>query len=386
MRRALLALVRRAAGVPTVEARIADLEVRLGRAIAESAAGVRADVSLVVTDQNRDVVRRQALSFQQQVDELAAVVQRGLAADAERSAAQAEAVKLHAQRHAEQLNAHALGLIEERLAAMRVRLDASRSTGAPGTTTGAANDAVSGVSGGGPSPLPDDLYLLLEERFRGGSDEITRRQKEYLGVVAPSVSGEHPAVDLGPGRGEWLRLLAQEGLPCFGVDTNTVFVEQAREAGLDVRQADLVSFLVGAADDSFGAVTLLQVVEHLPLGTVLDVFRHALRTLAPGGVLVVETPNSTNLRVGASTFWLDPTHVRPIHPALLEFLADEVGFASTEILFRNRLGPAAELPPGTDAALADVIGALVEAVDGPGDVVLVARKSPGPARDADALA
>jgi hypothetical protein len=49
--------------------------------------------------------------------------------------------------------------------------------------------------------------------------------------------------------------------------------------------------------------------------------------LQPGGLLIMETPNPENLVVGANTFYLDPSHERPIPPPLLAFAAEHAGFA-----------------------------------------------------------
>ena len=43
----------------------------------------------------------------------------------------------------------------------------------------------------------------------------------------------------------------------------------------------------------------------------------ALVALQPGGLLIFETPNPTNVNVGASSFYLDPTHLKPLHPQFL---------------------------------------------------------------------
>ncbi|MGZ6792124.1 MAG: hypothetical protein ACXVFV_04160, partial [Mycobacteriales bacterium] len=49
------------------------------------------------------------------------------------------------------------------------------------------------------------------------------------------------------------------------------------------------------------------------------------------------TPNPANLSVGACTFWLDPTHLRPLPHELLSFLVASRGFADVETrpLFRG---------------------------------------------------
>jgi len=112
-------------------------------------------------------------------------------------------------------------------------------------------------------------------------------------------------------------------------------------------------------------ITMFQVVEHLPFPVLVDVLRECARVLRPGGVLVAETPNSTNLQVAASTFWLDPTHQRPLHPDLLKFLAVECGFVKVDGWFLHDLGDA---HPHVDP----VVERLRQLVDGPGDFSLLA--------------
>jgi len=44
--------------------------------------------------------------------------------------------------------------------------------------------------------------------------------------------------------------------------------------------------------------------------------------------------NPQSLYVFARSFYLDPTHVRPVHPAYLEFLFREAGFETVELDWR----------------------------------------------------
>jgi SAM-dependent methyltransferase len=237
-------------------------------------------------------------------------------------------------------------------------------------------------AGQSPAPAVDPgLYAALEEQFRGEPQMIEERQRVYLPHLAGVVDAEHPVLDLGCGRGEWLRILAEQGLPARGVDSSPVFVAECTEAGLDVVEGDLVAHLTAQPPGSLGAITLFQVVEHLPFGVLVATLSAAAGALRPGGVLIAETPNATNLAVGASSFWIDPTHERPLHPEVLVFLAHQCGFDSTERLFVNRLGPPVPDVSGLGPPAADLLVRLTELVDGPGDFALVART---PARGADA--
>jgi O-antigen chain-terminating methyltransferase len=58
----------------------------------------------------------------------------------------------------------------------------------------------------------------------------------------------------------------------------------------------------------------------------------ALRALKPGGMIIFETPNPSNVMVGADSFYIDPTHDHPIPSALLEFLVSVRGFTDAHVV------------------------------------------------------
>lgn len=214
--------------------------------------------------------------------------------------------------------------------------------------------------------VSDSLYAAIEDRFRGSADVIAQRQSRYLPHLS-EVNANHPVLDLGCGRGEWLGLLSEHGLAAVGVDSNEVFVSQCRAHGFTVRHGDLLAELHATDNESLGAVSMFQVAEHLPLGYLENVLTEAHRVLRTGGILIVEIPNIETLRVGAATFWIDPTHHRPIFPEFLVLLVERAGFTSVE---RDVSTPLAETPAGLD----DVTRQLWERVNGPGDFAVIARK------------
>ena len=78
--------------------------------------------------------------------------------------------------------------------------------------------------------------------------------------------------------------------------------------------------------------------------------------MRPGGLVFVETVNPQSLYVFAHALFLDPTHVRPAHPAYLAFLFREAGFISVDIEWRS--------PPPAEDVLETITG------DTPGAPVL----------------
>lgn len=222
------------------------------------------------------------------------------------------------------------------------------------------------------NPISDALYVALEDHFRGDPAVIESRQSVYVDIVSGCVNREHPLLDVGCGRGEWLRSLARSGIAARGIDSNVASVAECRESGLNVEHADLVEFLRGSADASFGALTFFQVMEHLPFPVLVEVFRECRRVLTSGGVLIAEIPNTKNLRVGAGTFWIDPTHQNPLFPDLLLFLARESGFRACEEKYLNPLMPPPDLSD-IPQSLRPRLEAIFDAIDGPADFALIAR-------------
>jgi O-antigen chain-terminating methyltransferase len=201
--------------------------------------------------------------------------------------------------------------------------------------------APTGEPAAGPpaAEIPPAVYSLFEERFRGAPEKIAENQRFYLSFLR---GARGPVLDAGCGRGEFLRLLAQERIEAIGVESNPVSVRLCRDAGLTVEEADAVAFLAGRPDASLGGVVAFQVVEHWPAARTFSFLSEARRALKPGGVLIAETVNTDSLSA-LRAFFLDPTHVRPVPPAALVFLAEAAGFADAAIEYRAPVSPSDRL-------------------------------------------
>jgi O-antigen chain-terminating methyltransferase len=211
-------------------------------------------------------------------------------------------------------------------------------------------------------------YREFEDQFRGARDDVRRRQESYLPLLlerleraATTDARRRPAVlDVGCGRGEFLELLRDAGIPARGIDVNEVMVEECRRRGLDVERAEALTHLRGLPDASMDAVVCFQVVEHLSVTELVELLRLCRQKLRDGGVAIWETVNPLNVVVSASTFYLDPTHERQLHPLLLQFLARIAGFASAEIRFVTPVPDGLKLQevPG-NAPAAEILNANV---------------------------
>ena len=105
------------------------------------------------------------------------------------------------------------------------------------------------------------------------------------------------------------------------------FVQACQQQGLQVQKAEAITWLQDQPNQSFLGLSGFHIAEHLSFQDLQILFQEAIRVLVPGGLLILETPNPENLLVGASYFYLDPTHQRPLPRQLLTFMAEHAGFA-----------------------------------------------------------
>lgn len=179
--------------------------------------------------------------------------------------------------------------------------------------------------------LLDPLYASFEDQFRGEREEVKSRLRVYLPILK-SAAVTADALDIGCGRGEWLELLKNDEVQGRGVDHNRVFIEQCRQIGLDVVEADALAYLRSLPEKSLNVITSFHLVEHLAFEELIRLLDEMVRTLRSGGVLILETPNPENFMVGSHNFYADPTHRNPIPAPTLKFLLESRGLGRIEVM------------------------------------------------------
>ena len=86
----------------------------------------------------------------------------------------------------------------------------------------------------------------------------------------------------------------------------------------------------------------------------------------------METPNPQNLLVATHNFYLDPTHIKPIPPALLGFATAQLGFVRVETRFLDRTESSVD--QGEEAKLEMLPEALRHALSAAADYAVFAYK------------
>jgi O-antigen chain-terminating methyltransferase len=207
-------------------------------------------------------------------------------------------------------------------------------------------------------------YAGFEDLFRGDEAAIRTRQAQYLEFFR----GRANVVDLGCGRGEFLELLRDHNIPASGVELNRDQFLLCLEKGLAVVQQDLFTFLEAAPDASLGGIFSAQVIEHFNANDQLRYVELAHKKVAPGSPVIFETINAQCIYAVVHNFFLDPTHIRLIHPETLKFAMESTGFRNVELRFSS---PAIQLhiPPLTCEGSQEHLAKFNQAMAGLNDLL-----------------
>lgn len=327
---------------------------------------------------HEDLDERANATMQRVIEEKQAELARDLSEMREQTRAlreECEALRAHQERWRD-VSPHSLvsavnegrrGLIDlqRKLMTLAVSSPAPGAAGAQGASEAAAS-------------VLDAEYTSFEDTFRGTRDDIKKRAEHYLDHLA--AAGVTPSsglvVDLGCGRGEWLELLRERGYQARGVDMNPVMLDDSMAHGLDVVEADALTYLRSLPDASAAAITSMHLVEHLPQTILIQLLDEAMRVLKPGGLLALETPNPENITVGTCWFYMDPTHRNPIPPALLQWTVANRGYSDATIhRLKEHRGVSQLEPVAADQPNAAQINEMIGWFTAAPDYAIVARKA-----------
>lgn len=200
------------------------------------------------------------------------------------------------------------------------------------------------------------FYIAFENKFRGSRADIKQRQAYYLPYIKEVISNQNDEVlDVGCGRGEWLELLKENNILAKGVDLNSLMIDETLSLGLDAKVQDAIAYLKSLEDETLSVISGFHIVEHLPFEVLVTLFDESLRVLKSKGMIIFETPNPENIFVGSCSFYTDPTHINPLPPTTLQFLAQNRGFKDVQI---HRLHPV-KSPVYPNIEKADDINTLI---------------------------
>lgn len=188
----------------------------------------------------------------------------------------------------------------------------------------------------------DEVYL----RGRGVQSAWHHLKFDYLRRMMPKNYSNH--LDIGCGPGTFIGTLPAERRS-LGIDIATSQVQYAQEH----YQTEFHTFAqenvleeLSFDEGSFDVVTIIELIEHLPMSELDSLFSIAAHVLSPGGLLLVTTPNYGSLwpvlekvvnHLGEVTY--EDQHISLFKRASLSALLERTGFEAPTVTTFHGVAP-----------------------------------------------
>jgi SAM-dependent methyltransferase len=159
--------------------------------------------------------------------------------------------------------------------------------------------------------------LFFTPDFLAGSGQLYSRLEKFdwyymsekweYNVALADLKGCHKVLEVGCGRGSFLRLGRQAGFQIDGLEQNKSAIEEASRLGLHMVDATIEE-VAAQSSSTYDAVCSFQVLEHVANpGTFLDA---CCRLLRPGGRLLFGVPNADSfIRYEFNILDMPPHHM-----------------------------------------------------------------------------
>jgi SAM-dependent methyltransferase len=168
--------------------------------------------------------------------------------------------------------------------------------------------------------------ILDRMKLRGIRNRLGRNPRTYL--------------DVGCGDGRYMRQFADSGMPrenIYGIDLPSTALPKLRDAGFNVwegRVEDCTMIAPGSLD----LITMFHVIEHVE--DPIAVMRKFAEWLAPGGILAMETPNTSSIdrRLFSSGWWGGfhiPRHWILFNAKSMVRAIEKVGLEQTGLVYQT---------------------------------------------------
>lgn len=163
------------------------------------------------------------------------------------------------------------------------------------------------------------------------SKKITARLDQEIWQIL-GLSNDKSVLEIGCGTGLVLHYLKSKGVQdLLGLDLDPALASVVPEDVRDHFIAGDVFTVLGDSDRQFDAVLLMDVVEHFAPKDAVALLRLIDRHLAPGGKILLKTPNAAS-PWGLSYQFGDLTHCTPFCPSSMRQLALAAGFVCKSCL------------------------------------------------------
>ena len=150
-------------------------------------------------------------------------------------------------------------------------------------------------------------------------------------LIEKYYKGSGKILDLGCGRGDYLKVFRELGLHSYGTDISPEAPKFAND--IPVAVADLENDELPYTETKFDFIFSKSVIEHMK--EPMKLLEYSNQQLREGGTAIILTPSWEHNYKGA--FYIDHTHVTPFTRASLEDALKMAGFQNVEVHYFYQL-------------------------------------------------
>lgn len=192
--------------------------------------------------------------------------------------------------------------------------------------------------------MSDYDYSLHYRFWHDNSSKHAEEMRNWnLNLLGPLIDDSRGiALDIGCGMGFTMMTLSEMGFAeVVGIDRDKSQIAEAKQRGARVFQTlNTVEWLT-ASKQRFDLITMLDVLEHIPVDEQLAHLRAVKTALSPSGMLIVTVPNA-NSPIASRYRYIDFTHHTSFTEHSLRFVLLNAGFTRVDLVPED---PLSKRPP-----------------------------------------
>jgi len=169
----------------------------------------------------------------------------------------------------------------------------------------------------------ENYLAVTYSEARAPKSSYPQKLIEYL-VDRFAIKKDSKLLEIGCGRGDFLKEFSNAGLDCYGIDREPSAIEYSKE--LNIKICDISNEAIPFPDEYFDVVYHKSLIEHLY--DPENLMRESFRTLKKGGKIIILTPDWVSQM---KNFYEDITHCRPYDTAALNDALSIYGFKNISV-------------------------------------------------------
>jgi 2-polyprenyl-3-methyl-5-hydroxy-6-metoxy-1,4-benzoquinol methylase len=183
-----------------------------------------------------------------------------------------------------------------------------------------------------PDAVTTDLRQAVLDRYirDGGLGTFSQvklaTHAHNLLPLVRDVPRDVPVLEIGPGLGELLECLRRAHFrQVEACDMSPEVIDECRRRGFGVHRIDSIPDFLHTQPGFYGAVFMIDVLEHLTKSEAFAALQAVFQSLRPGGHVIIQVPNMQSPFASANLFW-DITHEAGYTEFSLRQLCAAAGF------------------------------------------------------------